>query len=101
MNTNWRDRLFLAGMLGMFGTCSYFAAEREQATRIKPGTTEYEAYISQMIANCYHESVISDLKRSREELPVMPTRAETMALCRAVVIETDGLYPEARPKKQN
>jgi len=63
---------------------------------MKEGAPEHEAYIKERVARCVEESIADDLKLSREELPVLPTRAEWEGRCEGIVRRVDHLHPGAR-----
>ncbi len=69
--------------------------------RVQLGSPEYAEYIRQQITDCVKESLQDDLKKSREELPVLPTLAQRRAICRYVVTDIDRAFPGARPRKQD
>ena len=92
-----RDRLVTGAVIAIFGllayACIFLAPE---GGGIEEGSPAHEAYIEEQIARCVRESLADDLKRSREELPVLPTRAETQLRCDGMVRYTDHLHPGAR-----
>ena len=49
---------------------------------LPPATwAEYNACIAEVIAECIRDGIRGDLKKSREELPVMPTRGMSRLFC--------------------
>src|SRR4051794_17931256 len=56
---------------------------------------DYEACMAREVARCVAETVDKNLKKSRIELPVMPTREEMISVCRGVIAHTMRLFPEA------
>jgi hypothetical protein len=90
-----RDRLIAGAVIAIFGLLAY-AALFHNPEGIEEGSPAHDAYIKERVALCVQESLADDLKRSREELPVLPTRAETERRCEGVVRWTDHLHPGAR-----
>ena len=84
--------------LGAILLIFYLIAREQHRHEIQPGTSEYAAYIQEQITACVRTRLAENLNRSRSELPVLPSRAEVEADCRAAVKDVDKLYP--RPQHQ-
>jgi len=89
------DRLIGLAVIAFVGLLFYANLFRE-SHNMKEGTPEHEAYIKERVARCVEESIADDLKLSREELPVLPTRAEWEGRCEGIVRRVDHLHPGAR-----
>lgn len=96
----WSEYLTAAGVLGVIGVIIYAGLTREDR-QMKPGSPEHTAYINSQIADCEEWSLADDLRKSREELPIMPTAAERHALCRMVVIELGQIFPSPPARRKN
>jgi hypothetical protein len=93
MKTN--DWLILGAIVG--GLALMFVFTRHtQPERVKPGTAEYEAYIERFVAECLRNPASEVDKGSRPA----SSDAERVAACRASVLQSDRLYPDGRPLKQ-
>jgi hypothetical protein len=80
---------------------SYLFPVRE---RPQPTKADYRACIAKRIDECIARSADEDLRKSRLDLPVLPTRREREVQCRGVVMETERLFPEAacpKPPQSN
>lgn len=86
-----------AAALGVILSIFYWIAHQQGTREIQPGTPEYAAYINEEVAACVSNRLAENLRRSRDELPVLPSRVEVEAGCRAAVKEVDKLYP--RPQR--
>jgi hypothetical protein len=93
--------IFLAVLALIFGIAAIFPPRPQQQKLVT--WADYQACIADVVARCVSDGIQRDLKRSREELPVMPSRQERQADCRAQIpgMEAiDRLFPENEPMCQ-
>ena len=83
--------------LGVIFLIFYWIAGENSKREIQVGTPEYVDHIEGLIEECVSSRMAENLQRSRNELPLLPTRKEVEAACRAAVKQVDRLYP--RPQR--
>ena len=92
-----RGFIKFAVALGIILLIFYWIAGEKSKREIQPGTPEYATYLNGLVAECISSRMAENLKRSRSELPILPSHAEVEAACRASVKKSDALYP--RPER--
>jgi len=88
-----RDGLTLAAIVGALALM-FFVTRYSQPERVKPGSSEYDAYIERYIGECLRNPPPPDKSNGANH-----TDAEREEACRATVLEADRLNPVARPLK--
>jgi hypothetical protein len=94
-------KVFVVGIPILIGALWLFSRlDESQRTQLRPA--DYDACIRaenvEFVQNCYRESRANDLKKSRKDVPVLPTLEERLKECKANLLGTrslDKYYPDA------